>query len=141
MKNRTCVLVASLLSVVALSLHAQQPPGDAVAWKSSAVAVKSADGGKLYRLQFEGHIAPGYIIYGSDFETALGPNPTRLRLDAKEGITAKDKLQSTGTKAGKDPAFNSAYTYFEGAANLSQLVAVTEGVKNVAGHAARTGLP
>jgi hypothetical protein len=133
MKNWNILAAASLLSMLAFPLYAQLPPSDAVAWKSSAVAVKSADGGKLYRLQFEGHIAPGYIIYGSDFEAGLGPNPTRLRLDAKEGITARDKLQSAGTKAGKDAAFNSAYTYFEGAANLSQLVAVADGVKSVAG--------
>ncbi len=133
MKNRSHLLAAGLLAAVALSSHAQQPPAEAVTWKNSAASVKSADGVKLYRLQFEGRIAPGYIVYGSDFEAGLGPNPTRLRLEAQAGVTPRGQLQSAGVKPGKDKAFNSAYTYFEGAARFSQLVAVTAGVKSVTG--------
>ncbi len=123
----------ALLLAFAAAAISQQPPAASVQWTNSAVPVQGANGERLYRLQFNGRIAPGYIVYGSDFEGALGPNPTRLRLDAREGVAANGKLLSAGTKAGKDKAFNSAYTYFEGEAQLSQVVAVAAGVKNVAG--------
>jgi thiol:disulfide interchange protein DsbD len=127
------VAAAALLLAFTGAAISQQPPTDSVQWSNSAVPVPGANGERVFRLQFNGRIAPGYIVYGSDFEANLGPNPTRLRLDAKEGVAANGKLLSAGTKAGKDKAFNSAYTYFEGEAQLSQLVAVAPGVKNVAG--------
>lgn len=137
MKPRTIhplhAAAAALLLAFAGAALPQQPPAESVQWSSTAVPVQGANGERLYRLQFSGRIAPGYIVYGSDFEGNLGPNPTRLRLDAKEGVTANGKLLSAGTRAGKDKAFNSAYTYFEGEAQLSQVVAVAPGVKNVAG--------
>lgn len=128
----TRVATTGLLFAISLGAVAQQPV-EAVQWSNTAVAVQSAKGERLYRLQFNGSIKPGYIIYGSDFEANLGPNPTRLRLEAKEGVTAGSKLESTGTKAGKDPAFKTPYTYFNGEAKLSQVVAVAPGVTHVAG--------
>ncbi len=116
--NTPITLGAAVGLLLALSFAAvsqQQPPSvEAVQWSNTAVAVKSDQGERLYRLQFNGSIKPGYIIYGSDFEANLGPNPTRLRLEAKEGVTLGSKLESTGTKAGKDPAFKTPYTYFQG---------------------------
>lgn len=95
--------------------------------------VKAADGTALYRLEFTGRIKPGYIVYGSDFESSLGPNPTRVRFESAESVTAREPLRSAGTRPGKDKAFNTAYTYFEGEAKLSQLVAVPAGARRVVG--------
>lgn len=123
---------AAWLIAVSWNATAQQPPA-AVQWSNTARPVQSASGERLYRLEFTGRIAPGYIIYGSDFEANLGPNPTRLRLEAKQGVVANSKLQSTGTRAGTDKAFKTPYTYFEGEAKLSQVVTVAAGVTRVAG--------
>ena len=123
---------AGLLLALSFNAAAQHAP-ESVQWANTAVAVKSDKGERLYRLEFTGNIAPGYVIYGSNFEANLGPNPTRLRLEAKEGVTANSKLESVGTKTGTDKAFKTPYTYFQGQAKLSQVVAVAPGVTHVAG--------
>lgn len=129
--NRSLV-AAGLLLAISLNAAAQHPP-ESVQWTHTASAVKSDKGERLYRLEFTGNIAPGYVIYGPDFEANLGPNPTRLRLEAQEGVTANSKLESVGTRAGTDKAFKTPYTYFQGQAKLSQVVAVAPGVTHVAG--------
>lgn len=125
-----------LLGTLALiaSVDAQQVvQNDAVSWTSSAVAVNAPAGERLYRLQFNARIAPGYIVYGSDFSADIGPNPTRVRFTAKDSVTTRETLQSAGTRKGKDEQLKIEYTYFEKQAQLSQLVAVAPDVKSVAG--------
>lgn len=122
----------AIAAFTALPAAAQQP-GAAVTWSSAAVRTKAADGTILYRLEFTGRIKPGYIVYGSDFEARLGPNPTRVRFDAADAVVPRDPLLSSGTKPGRDKALDSAYTYFEGEAKLSQLVAVKPGVTRITG--------
>lgn len=130
---RRCLLpVLVLFGAFGPLAGAQDAAPGAIHWVTAAVPVKTT-GERLFRLEFTGRIAPGYIVYGSDFEAELGPNPTRLRFTTKEGVTARDALKSAGTKKGKDPAFNTDYTYFQGEARLSQLVAVAPDVKQVAG--------
>jgi hypothetical protein len=121
-----------LLASLALPVAAQQS-NDAVTWTSTAVRTQAGDGSAVYRLEFTGRIAAGYIVYGSDFEANLGPNPTRVRFEPAEAVTPRDSLRSTGTKKGKDKAFNTDYTYFEGEARLSQLVAVPAGARRITG--------
>lgn len=126
--------VATALLAFAVHAGAQvQASSEAVTWSTQAVAVQSANGERLYQLQFRGRIRDGYIVYGSDFSGELGPNPTRLRLDANQPVKLQDSLQSTGTRPGKDKAFDTVYTYFEGEARLSQVVAVEPGATRVTG--------
>lgn len=120
--------------LLALGLGAQaQNANPALSWNTSAEPVKSASGERLYRLQFAGRITPGYIVYGSDFKANLGPNPTRVRFKADSGITAQGALESVGTHKGTDKAFKTDYTYFDGEAKLSQVVAVAEGTTRLTG--------
>lgn len=130
MKPLPSLLLLLALPAVALP---QQPVNDAVTWSVEAEPVKSASGEQLYRLRLEGRIAGGYIIYGSDFKAELGPNPTRLRFAADSGVTARGELESAGTLKGKDKAFNVDYTYFEGQARLTQVVAVAAGTPKIIG--------
>lgn len=127
------IALAALAIAMAGAPGSAQQTGDAVVWSSTAVPAKAADGTPLYRLEFTGRIAPGYIIYGSDFEAELGPNPSRVRFEPADAVSTRESLQSTGTKKGTDKAFNTDYTYFEGEARLSQLVAVAPGTRRVAG--------
>lgn len=133
MKFRWRILAALSLAALGGSSVTAQQASDAVAWTSKAAPTKDADGAQLYRLEFTGRITPGYIVYGSDFKADLGPNPTRIRFEPAAAVTARDSLKSAGTKKGKDKAFDTDYTYFEGEARLSQLVAVAPGTKRVTG--------
>ena len=104
----------------------------AVTWTTTAVAVESAGTQRLYRLDFSGRIAPGYIVYGSDFKAELGPNPTRLRIEG-DTVTPREGLQSIGASPARDETFKADYTYFAGQATLTQLVQVQPGVRSVSG--------
>ncbi len=112
---------------------AQQPAGESTTWTTTAVPVKSASGEQLYRVQIDGRIAAGYVVYASDFKAKLGPNPTRIRFAADSGVTPQGGLESAGTHKGKDKIFKVDYTYFEGEARLSQLVAVAPGTAKIVG--------
>lgn len=123
------VLLAALLAAPLAAVHA----ADAVQWSTTVVPVKAADGSTQYRLDFTGRITPGYIVYGSDFKSGLGPNPTRVRYEPAAAVTPKDGLLSTGTRKGTDKSFNTPYTYFEGEAKLSQVITVAPGTRSVTG--------
>ena len=132
--NRRQITATSLL-LLALPLRAlaqENTPTDVVAWSASASPVDAAPGERLYRLQLTGRIANGYIVYGSNFSADMGPRPTRLRLDAT-AVTPREPLQSIETHKGQDKVFKSAYTYFEGQAKLSQLIAVGPGIRIITG--------
>jgi thiol:disulfide interchange protein DsbD len=130
--NRRHFAAASLLLALGLAAHSQEATSP-LAWTTGVEPVKSVSGERLYRLQFTGRITPGYIVYGSDFKANLGPNPTRLRFKADGGITPQGALQSTATHKGTDKAFKTDYTYFEGEAKLSQVVAVAAGTGKITG--------
>ncbi|MET0279719.1 MAG: hypothetical protein ABW278_01160 [Steroidobacteraceae bacterium] len=129
------LITAAGLSLLALSATgvAQQPASEVATWSTTVVPVKSAGGERLYRVQIDGRIAAGYVVYASDFKAELGPNPTRLRFAADSGVTAQGELESTGTHKGKDKAFKVDYTYFEGEAKLAQVVAVAPGTARIVG--------
>lgn len=123
--------MAALLAL-GLGAHAQTA-NPALSWITSAQPVKSAGGERLYRLQFAGRITPGYIVYGSDFKVELGPNPTRVRFKADSGITPQGALESVGTRKRTDKTLDIEYTYFDGEAKLSQVVAVANGTARLTG--------
>ncbi len=125
---------AAFAGLLALSfaVSAQVGPSDAVNWSTRVEPVKGAQGERLFRLQFEGRISEGYIIYGPDFDAELGPRPTRLRLDG-DAVKARDALLPAGTQRGKDKVFKTDYTYFQGQARLSQVIAAPAGVDKVSG--------
>jgi opacity protein-like surface antigen len=130
-KRRFALMTLSLTMLAALPALARA--ADAVTWTTTAVPVKTADGSQAWRLEFTGRIDPGYIIYGSDFEANLGPNPTRVRYEPADAVKPADTLKSAGTRKGKDKAFNTDYTYFEGEAKLSQVITVAAGTRKVTG--------
>lgn len=124
-----------LLAALLLALPASAIPQEeqVIDWTWSVVATEGRPaGGKRYELQFRGSIAPGYIVYGSDFQVDIGPRPVRLKFDAPE-VTPQGSLRSTGTRRRLDPVFKGEYSYFQGSAQLSQQIAVKEGVSRVTG--------
>lgn len=131
--KRQLLTVAGLGLLACCTAVAQQAANEVASWNTTVAAVKSPSGAKLYRLQIDGRISPGYVVYASDFKAELGPNPTRLRFAPDSGVTAQGDLQSTGTHLGKDKSFNVDYTYFEGEAKLSQVVAVAAGTQKIVG--------
>lgn len=124
---------ASVLFAVSLSAFSQNAGTEAVVWSTQVTPLQSANGERLYHLQLDGRIAPHYIVYGSDFNAQLGPNPTRLRFADDSGITPQGPLESVGTHKGTDEVFKTDYTYFRGEAKLSQVIAVAAGTEKIAG--------
>jgi hypothetical protein len=134
MNNRHCAAFAGLLLAMAsLVSQAQDADSKPLAWTTSVAPAGSAGSERLYRLQFAGRITPGYIVYGSDFKANLGPNPTRLRFKADSGVRPQGALESVATHKGTDKAFRTDYTYFEGEAKLTQVVAVASGADRISG--------
>lgn len=131
--NRRIATGLLLLALPLCAMPQLAPVADAVTWSAEAVAVAGAAGERLYRLQLTGRITPGYIVYGSDFNAEMGPRPTRLRFDAASSATTREPLRSLGTHKGRDKAFKTDYTYFEGQASLSQMIAVGTGITKITG--------
>lgn len=130
--KRRHLFAALLLAIPASALPQEEQVID---WTWSAAAAPSSGqstGERLYDLRFTGHIASGYIVYGSDFEVDIGPRPVRLKFDAQE-VAPQGSLQSTGARRRLDPVFKGEYSYFEGTAQLSQQIAVRSGVTRVSG--------
>lgn len=133
MNRRQIAATGLLMLVLPLCASPQESSPEVVSWSASAAPVDSATGERLYRLQFTGRIASGYIVYGSNFSAEMGPRPTRLRFDASAAATPREPLQSSDARKGHDKVFKSDYTYFEGQARLSQLVAVGPGIRKITG--------
>jgi hypothetical protein len=125
-------LIAAALLVVVPALAPSQEADEIVNWRWTAVPTPSASE-RVYELRFNASIAGGYIVYGSDFQVDIGPRPTRLKFDAPEAVTPRGSLQSAGTHRKLDPVFKGEYSYFDGKAQLTQQVAVKNGVSRVSG--------
>lgn len=129
-----CRYLLGMSVLLALSLPAFSQNADApVTWSTQVTPMPGTSGERLYRLRFDGRIAPGYVVYGSDFSAQLGPNPTRVRFVADSGVTPQGQLESTGTRKGTDKAFDTEYTYFQDEAELFQVVTIAEATRKIAG--------
>jgi thiol:disulfide interchange protein DsbD len=114
------LLLAQLLGLSA-TVMAGGPGGatDALQW-NWRVEAPDKSRPDVVTLVLTADIAPGYIVYGSDFKSGLGPNPTRLRLKDGQGVEQNQPLESVNAKRRKDQTFGSEYTYFEGRAEFRQ---------------------
>jgi hypothetical protein len=133
MKKITRSIAALAITLICAAVTAQDsgPPG-AVKWQWTLQPAANAGQG-VYELRFSGRIAPGYIVYASDFSLDIGPRPTRLKLEDAANVTARGTLSSTGAHEKKDPAFAGAYRYFDGTALLSQQLTVKDATARVKG--------
>lgn len=65
------------------------------------------------------------IVYSSDFEADLGPQPTRLTWTAPRGWEPVGALRSVAAKRKRDRTWDVEFGYFQGRAELRQMVRVT----------------
>ncbi len=126
------LLLASLLGLSAAMADVGPGGGDAAAlqWNWRIEAGSPSD---EVTLVVTADIATGYIVYGSNFKSDLGPNPTRLRLAQGQELELTQALQSVNPKRRKDKSFGTEYTYFEGHAEFRQRLKVRAGATHVAG--------
>ena len=129
--SRLHLIVLLLAAQLGLSAAmAGEPGGSALQWNWRVEAQSPSD---EVTLVATADIATGYIVYGSNFKSELGPNPTRLRLAAGQELELTQTLQSVNPKRRKDKTFGTEYTYFEGHAEFRQRLKVGAGATHIAG--------
>lgn len=129
MHRRQFIAALGGLAALPLAAAGDNPVLD---WRWRAEPVESDAAPRRYRLLLEARISEGYIIYGSDFEADLGPRPTRLRLSDAEALPVGG-LRSVDARRRTDKVFRTEYTYFDGVAQLEQVVEVKPGVTRLSG--------
>lgn len=128
---RECL--AALLLISPLAAFAQDSgEGAQLHWQTQLTPVDGAPG--VVDITFESAIAPGWIVYASDFTPPeIGPIPARLKLDP--AAQADGALQSPQTHVGEGENFAGkyTYTYFKDKAQFRQSISVPAGTIEVSG--------
>jgi Disulphide bond corrector protein DsbC len=127
--------IALLLTTLGATVMADVGPGgatDALQWNWRVETPDSTRPAEI-TLVLAADIAAGYVVYGSNFKSDLGPRPTRLRVAEGQGLEPLQPLESVNPKRRKDPDLGSPYTYFEGHALFRQRLRVAPGTTQVAG--------
>lgn len=114
----------TLLALLAnIPVGAEEDPARAVQW-SWQLLPQDAKPGSEAELVLVAKIAPQWVVYSSDFPAGVGPLPAKLKKKAQSNIQLNETLRSVGAhrKDPKDSAWNAAYGYFSGRAELRQKV-------------------
>jgi thiol:disulfide interchange protein DsbD len=125
------LLLAQLLGLPAVMAGGPGGATDALQW-NWRVEAPDKSRPDVVTLVLTADIAPGYIVYGSNFKGGLGPNPTRLRLKDGQGVEVNLPLESVNPRRRKDRDFGTEYTYFEGHAEFRQRLNVRTDTTQVA---------
>lgn len=122
----------AVLFTAASSLLAGAEPTDAqdspLAWRWTAVPIHAA-AGKEIEIDAAVDIAPGWVLYSSDFTPALfGPRPTKLKLAAAPAYRADGEVEAIQAKSGtlKDASGEAHYKYFSGKGYFKQRVTILD---------------
>lgn len=116
---RLTMAVALLALISTIPLGAQEDPSQAVQWTWQLLPSDAAPGADA-ELVLVASIAPHWVVYSSDFQAELGPQPTRLRKKPQSALQFIEPLRSVGALRGKDADLDVQYGYFSGRAELRQ---------------------
>jgi len=101
-------------------------------WQVS-VAPSQPRPGDIVEVVFSAEIAPGWILYSSDFAVDIGPRPAKFTFDANPSFALIGTVQSPGSQRKRDHTFGTEYTYFAGHAEFRQKARVIAPLENVTG--------
>ncbi len=115
-----CVLL--LGGVVLLSALARA--ADSAASWSVTISKPNAVPGEEVELIVTARIAAHWIVYSSDFQAEIGPQPTTFRFDGVGTFEPVGPLVPIAARRGRDKTWETDYTYFAGRAEFRQRVTV-----------------
>ncbi len=126
-RRAAAALCALFASVLAVCLHgvaaAEEDPSSAVRWSWQLEPVNAAPGTEA-DLVLVAQIAPGWVVYSSDFKVEIGPQPARLVAAAESRQDLLGPLRSIDARRKRGTALDVEYGYFSGRAELRQRVRV-----------------
>lgn len=93
-----------------------QPPAR---WHVS-LAPADAKPGDEVEIVFTADIAPGWILYSSDFNLLIGPRPAKFTFDENAGLTLVGPIQPVNAKWKTDRSLGGKYSYFADHAQFRQ---------------------
>lgn len=122
----------AVLFTVATSLLSGAEPNDApdspLTWRWTAAPIQTT-AEKEIQIDAAVDIAPGWVLYSSDFAPALfGPRPAKLKLAAGAAYRVDGEVEAIGAKPGtlKDASGEAHYKYFSGKGRFRQRVTILD---------------
>jgi hypothetical protein len=116
---RPLMAIALLALISTIPVGAEEDAAQAVQW-SWQLEPRDARPGDEAELVLLARIAPQWVVYSSDFELEIGPQPTRLRKKPQSTLQLTEPLRSIGAHRKKDAGLNVEYGYFAERAELRQ---------------------
>lgn len=118
----------------------------ATMWESSGVTAEepevhwqvvivpaAAQAGADVEVVFTANIAPGWILYSSDFKLDIGPQPTRFTFDTAAGLTLVGAIQPVKPQWKNDRSLGGKYSYFSEHAEFRQKARLTAPTDTISG--------
>ena len=99
-------------------------------WHVTVVPAQAKPGDEV-EVVFTADIAPGWILYSSDFSVEIGPRAAKFTFDANPALTLVGPIEAVKSQRKKDHTLGTEYTYFATHAEFRQkarLVAPLTGV-------------
>lgn len=132
MRTLTRALLISLAALWCSASVADDSTERTLRWHVSVVPAQ-AKPGDVIEVVFSAEIAPGWILYASDFNVDIGPRPAKFTFDANPSFALVGAVQSPGSQRKKDRSFGTEYTYFAGRAQFRQKARLIAPLKSVTG--------
>ncbi|HVY80537.1 MAG TPA: protein-disulfide reductase DsbD domain-containing protein [Steroidobacteraceae bacterium] len=114
------------------SVPANAAQSDTVQWRVQVLPAHARPGDTA-ELVFTAEIAPGWILYSSDFSAEIGPRPARFTLDPTPGLAPIEGVRAVHSLRRKDKTLKTEYAYFERHAEFRQKVKLTAPVTTITG--------
>ena len=129
---RTWVLVAALAAFSGSPLAAESPASTAGLKWSWHIAPSAQSGARdEVDLIFIADIAPGWILYSSDFTADLGPRPATFTFSTGDAVALVGPIEAVGSQKAKDRTWGTQYAYFAGRAEFRQKIRLSRDVASV----------
>ena len=96
-------------------------------------APADAKAGDEVEIVFTADIAPGWILYSSDFNLLIGPRPAKFTFDENAGLALVGAIQPVNPRWKTDRSLGGKYSYFAEHAQFRQKARLVESTGNVSG--------
>lgn len=116
-------------SAIAQNEEGREPT---VQWRVT-VRPMQAKAGDEVEVIFDASIAPGWILYSSDFKLEIGPLPTRFTFDADAALALLGPIQPVKPEWKNDESLGGKYSYFSQHAQFRQKARLVSPLENVSG--------
>ena len=101
-------------------------------WNVAVVPAQAKPGDEV-EVVFTADIAPGWILYSSDFSLEIGPRATKFTFDANPALTLVGPIEAVKSKRKKDRTLGAEYTYFATHAEFRQKARLAAPLTGVSG--------